>query len=69
MIGLDDIWAVVTETRDTVKGLESKLDNVSDTSKDHESRIRALEKVIWKAAGFACAIGAAGGWGLDHLFG
>lgn len=53
---------------DGVTRVETKLDTIgqalSDDSKDvadHESRIRALEHAIWRAAGGAAVLGAGAG--------
>lgn len=34
---------------------------------DHETRIRSLEVMVWKAAGAAAALGAGAGFGLTQL--
>ena len=53
---------------DGVTRVETKLDTIgqalSDVGKDvadHESRIRALEHTIWRAAGGAAVLGAGAG--------
>lgn len=53
---------------DGVTRVETKLDTIgqglSEVGKDvadHESRIRALEHTIWRAAGGAAVLGAGGG--------
>lgn len=61
MVTLDAIYALVTETRDDVRDIKVKVDDLSDDSKDHETRLRSLERKIWWASGFA-AVGGAGLW-------
>lgn len=39
--------------------MEGKLDRLVDDKRDHETRIRALEKKVWAAAGAAAAAGGA----------
>lgn len=68
-IDLGTLYSLVVETRDGVRDLSTKLDNLSDDSRDHETRLRALEKAIWKWAGAAAALGSAGGYFLPMLFG
>lgn len=37
--------------------------------RDHEERIRALERMVWKAIGAGCAVGGATGSIFSLLFG
>jgi hypothetical protein len=53
---------------DSLTRVETKLDTIgqglSEVGKDvadHESRIRALEQTVWRAAGGAAVLGAAAG--------
>ncbi|MEU9426227.1 hypothetical protein AB0D87_25870 [Streptomyces sp. NPDC048342] len=53
---------------DSLTRVETKLDGIgqglTDVGKDvadHESRLRALEKSVWRAAGGAAALGAGAG--------
>ena len=39
--------------------VEAKLDRLVDDKRDHEDRIRALERKVWAAAGAATAAGGA----------
>jgi len=55
-----DLYAVVT-------GMDTKLDRALSDITDHETRIRVLEKLIWKAMGWAAAIGAGVGLGATIL--
>ena len=48
-----------------VARIEAKLDVAISKGDDHETRIRALERKVWMAAGFA----AAGGAGLSQFLG
>lgn len=43
--------------------IEAKLDAWRDTQKDHESRLRRLERALWICSGLAMA----GGAGLSRL--
>lgn len=43
--------------------IDAKLDAWRDTQKDHEDRIRKVERMLWIAAGLAMA----GGAGLSRL--
>ena len=51
--------------------MDAKLDSIGNENTkadalhlDHETRIRALEAVRWKIAGWSAAIGALGGGGI-----
>lgn len=62
-ITLHDIYGAVL-------GLQSDMAEIkgsSTTVSDHETRIRALERWIWRASGIAAAIGAAGGTALTQV--
>lgn len=59
---------VVLEIRGDVKGLKeavgtlsNSFEGVKDTQKDHETRIRSVEKKLWLLAGAGAATGAIGG--------
>jgi len=59
IITLREVYDLVLEVRSEVtllKTTEMKADVA-----DHETRIRALEKWIWRASGIAATIGAVGG--------
>jgi hypothetical protein len=47
--------------------MEVKLDQALTGHADHETRIRVLERKVWAAAGFAMAMGTAGGAGLSQI--
>lgn len=61
-ITLREVFDLLTEVRDDVQALKSSMTDVRGDVADHETRIRGLERAIWKAMGFAAAIGASGGW-------
>lgn len=52
----------ITELAVAVSPIPARFD-------DHETRLRALEKKIWAAAGFAAAIGTGLGTALSQIFG
>lgn len=59
---------------DAVSRVETKLDGMRDgyvevrrDVADHETRIRGLEKAIWRAAGAAAVIGAGAGVAVQLL--
>jgi hypothetical protein len=62
---MDDIH----EVRLAVARMEGKLDGVLALAADHESRIRQLERAIWRAAGATGTLGAALGVGIASAFG
>lgn len=62
-ITLDTIYAELTALRAEVVRLG--IDDVKGDVKDHEHRIRELEKWVWRAG----AIGVIGGAGLGQVLG
>lgn len=58
-ITLREVYDLVVEVRQEVALL--KTTELSKDVDDHETRIRSLEKWVWRAGGIAAAIGAAGG--------
>lgn len=50
---------VLTEMASDLKRALDSLDRTKGQVRDHEERIRALEKKIWQAAGAASFVGAA----------
>jgi len=50
------------EVYDAVLELKGELAGTPSIIADHETRIRKLEALVWKAAGAAMVIGAALGW-------
>jgi len=65
-VSLDEIYRLMLEMREDLIAL--KAANVAKTVEDHETRIRALERLVWKAAGAAAAVGALLGVALQFLF-
>ena len=63
MVDLDRIYNLLLETRDDVRDVKNKIGELADDSTDHESRIRALERLVWRAAGVALV----GGAGVSQL--
>lgn len=66
--------AIVTvrEVYDLVLQVKERIDrqNVHDLAKDvedHETRIRGLEKWVWRASGIAALVGAGLSQALDRL--
>ncbi|WP_424936661.1 MULTISPECIES: hypothetical protein [Bacteria] len=53
VITLREVYDLVTEVRDSVAIVPS----MSDQIKDHETRIRSLERKVWIVAGAAAVIG------------
>ena len=64
-VTMADLYRLLSEVRDEVRSmrpLPAKLD-------DHESRLRALERKVWSAAGAAAAVGGAVGIVGQRLLG
>lgn len=58
----------------TMTRVETKLDGLRDDNRDirqdladHESRLRTVEKALWRAAGAAAVVGAGVGIGASLL--
>ena len=49
--------------------IETKLDKALDDLKDHESRLRVLEKKIWLASGFVGVVSGGGAAWLSQILG
>jgi hypothetical protein len=49
--------------------IETKLDKALDDLKDHETRLRVLEKKVWLATGLAALFAGGGGAWLNTLLG
>ena len=49
--------------------MEGKLDGVLAMAADHESRIRGLERAVWRAAGATGTAGTLIGLGVAAMFG
>lgn len=54
-----EIWESLEEIKKSVSGIQTELKGVPDQLKDHEIRLRLLEKRLWVASGFALAGGGA----------
>jgi hypothetical protein len=55
----------------TLERIETKLDALIDVKKDHETRIRSVERKQWTFAGVASVVGVIGGallktFGIGH---
>ena len=62
-ITLKEVYDILVDVRNDVTSIKSELKNTSEDVKDHESRLRSLEKWIWAAAG----TGVVGGAGLAQV--
>lgn len=62
-----DIWDSLQGVRESVDRLHTDLAGVPAQLADHELRIRALEKRVWLAAGFAAGAGGTVGGLLSRL--
>lgn len=63
VVTLDSIYSLALQTRDDVRDIKNKLNDLTDDSEDHEARIRSLERKVYYAAGVAAAVGyAASQW-------
>ncbi|SNS41801.1 hypothetical protein SAMN06309944_0173 [Micrococcales bacterium KH10] len=62
-ITIREVFDGVQEIKQTLAGMQGH----KDTLDDHETRIRGLEKLVWKAAGVAATVGAALGWLIPLL--
>ena len=69
-IGDASIRDLVIEMRTDLRNVLSRLDSLAATtaeaSKDHESRLRELERGFWKTSGAAAAISAAVAFAAKH---
>lgn len=68
-VTLDQIYSTLQEVRDDVRDMKKELGELAHDSKDHEQRIRALEKLVWRASGAAALAGSAIGFMLNKLLG
>jgi hypothetical protein len=62
-----EVYAEVRATGDAVRQLAAKLDGVPQQLSDHEMRLRALERLVWRAAGAGCVLGAGAGYAASTL--
>lgn len=69
VVTLREIYDAVVRTERKVDDVATSTTALTDDSKDHEARIRAMEVQIWKWAGGAAALGIGGGFGLSKLLG
>lgn len=74
-ITLREVYDSVTEQGKLLAAIDKKLDvrnaeAIADGKmlKDHEVRLRDLEKLVWKASGAATILGIAGGAIVNALF-
>lgn len=56
VVTLKDVYNMVVEVKDTVSG--HNLPDIKADVKDHEERIRQVEKWMWRASGLAAIAGA-----------
>ncbi|MCM3778995.1 hypothetical protein [Microbacterium hydrocarbonoxydans] len=66
VITLREVYDIVQEMRQEVALL--KTTELTKDVDDHETRLRSLEKWVWRAGGIAAAIGAAGGAVVSQVF-
>lgn len=67
--GLGAVTITAKEVYDKLSELVVAMSPIPAQVKDHEDRLRGLEKKIWMAAGFAAAIGTSLGAALSQIFG
>lgn len=65
VVTLTDFYNELREQRDLLIEIKTTLSAIPD----HESRLRKLETLVWRAAGAAAALGAVGGFMGTKLFG
>lgn len=53
---------VLNDVRTDVTAIRADLENTSESVQDHETRLRAVERAMWKAAGASAVLGASGGY-------
>lgn len=53
---------VLNDVRTDVTAIRSDLENTTKSVEDHETRLRAVEKMMWKAMGAAALLGTGGGY-------
>lgn len=46
-----EVWSEVRATRDAVRDLSHKLDDIPDKIRDQEARLREVERRMWSAMG------------------
>ena len=66
-VSLDTIYYTLQEVQGDVRDIKNKVDRLAAGHSDHESRIRALERKVWTAAGTAAALAGPLGAVLTHL--
>lgn len=57
-VSLENVYSLTLETRDTGRILLERVGALVDNHKDHENRLRSLERKVWWAAGLAAGAGA-----------
>lgn len=63
-----EIYDILVEVKSKVSSIERTLESNMQSVADHEARLRALEKVMWKAAGISAVLGTGGGYILSTFF-
>lgn len=61
-----EVYSEVRATREAVQQLSAQIGGVPAQLTDHETRLRAVEKLIWRAAGGAMILGGIGGYALTY---
>lgn len=64
LITTGQMYAELRSLNETVVRMDAKIDNLNQHGSDlndHESRLRSIEQTMWRAAGAAAVVGAAGG--------
>lgn len=66
-----EMYRELRDTHDEVKALSASVNDLSESLRnivgDHESRIRALEKMVWRAAGAAAVVGAGLSYAVEQF--
>lgn len=70
-MGADDVQVILIQLAELRATVTTQLANIATDNQrgetvhsDHEARLRSLEAVRWKIAGWAAALGAIGGGGV-----
>jgi hypothetical protein len=58
VVSPEQMYAEIRATHDTVTRIELGLQSIPAEMKDHETRLRALERWTWRATGIATAVAA-----------
>lgn len=65
IVTIESIYSLLLEVRDGVRDVTKTGDETAEKVRDHEARLRAVERKIWLAAGMAGGLGA----GISQLVG